>query len=120
MRLITLSLSDRLTKPIDLSMTTIEQTSSIFPTTTSMNFFPIKNMIELTVANTRLREKQLENEISKLKTRDFFEIVKHLFYLEELKNEITKEQDWKQKLKQDFLQLQRVRSIKNLFKKKIV
>jgi hypothetical protein len=60
--LITLSLSDRLTKPIDL--TTIEQTSSIFPTTTSMNFFPMKNMIELTVANNRLREKQLENQIS--------------------------------------------------------
>jgi hypothetical protein len=31
----------------------------------------------------------------------------------ELKNEITKEQDWKEKLKQDFLQLQRVRSTEN-------
>jgi len=53
-------------------LTTIEQTSSILPTqqTTaaaapSMNFFHIKNMIELTVENARLREKQLENEIGK-------------------------------------------------------
>src|SRR5215510_5137283 len=62
---IILSLSDRLTKPIDLSMMTTEQTSSILPTTISMDFFHIKNMMELTVANTRLREKQLENEIGK-------------------------------------------------------
>ncbi len=38
-----------------------------------MNFFHIKNMIELTVENARLREKQLENEIGKnLKKRRFF------------------------------------------------
>ncbi len=67
MSLITLSLSDRLTKSIDQSMMTIEQTSSILPRTTSMDFFHMKNMIELTVANTRLREKQLENEIGKKK-----------------------------------------------------
>jgi hypothetical protein len=73
MRLITLSLSDRLTKPIDLPMTTIEQTSSILPTTTSMDFFHMKNMMELTVANTRLREKQLENEIGRRKDFFFFE-----------------------------------------------
>ncbi|CAF1204156.1 unnamed protein product [Adineta steineri] len=95
---------DRLTKPIDLSMTTIDQASSILsaptpppqPSTTaaaSVNFFHIKNMIELTIENARLREKQLETEITDLKT------------------EITKEQDCRQKLEQDFLQLQRVRNI---------
>jgi hypothetical protein len=36
-----------------------------------------------------------------------------ILFLVELKNEITKEQDWKEKLKQDFLQLQRVRSTEN-------
>ncbi len=40
-----------------------------------MNFFHIKNMIELTVENARLREKQLENEIGKnLKKKDFSQI----------------------------------------------
>ena len=33
----------------------------------------------------------------------------------DLKNEITKEQDYKQKLEQDFLQLRRVRSIKKIY-----
>jgi hypothetical protein len=60
-------------------LTTIEQTSSILPTqqttaaaSSSMNFFHIKNMIELTVENARLREKQLENEIGKNKKKEDF------------------------------------------------
>ncbi|CAF1644479.1 unnamed protein product, partial [Adineta ricciae] len=80
----------------DLSMTTTDQTSSMLSgqqLTTSESFLPIKNMIESTVENARRREKHLENEIN------------------ELKNEITKEQDCKQKLQEDFLQLQRVRNI---------
>jgi hypothetical protein len=43
-----------------------------------------------------------------MKKRNFI----HLFYLAELKNEITKEHDWKEKLQQDFLRLQRVRGTK--------
>lgn len=78
-------LSDRLTKPIDLSMMAVEQTpsspslssislSSISsiqhsPATAPVNFLQIKNMIELTVENARLREKQLENEIGKEKKK---------------------------------------------------
>jgi hypothetical protein len=68
MRLISLSLSDHLTKSIDQSITTtIEQTSSILSRTTSIDFFYIKNMIELSIANSHLREKQLENVIGKKK-----------------------------------------------------
>jgi len=66
-RLISLSLSDHLTKSIDQSITTIEQTSSILSRITSMDFFYIKNMIELSIANSHLREKQLENVIGKKK-----------------------------------------------------
>jgi len=64
MRLISLSLSDHLTKSIDQSITT---TSSILSRTTSMDSFYIKNMIELSIANSHLREKQLENIIGKKK-----------------------------------------------------
>jgi hypothetical protein len=73
---------DRLIKPIDLSTTatdtsspTNEQTppsssssssSSVLPTAAAaLNFFHIKNMMELTVESARLREKQFENEIGK-------------------------------------------------------
>ncbi len=45
----------------------------------------------------------------------FFSNIELLIILVDLKNEITKEQDYKQKLRQDFLQLRRVRSIENLF-----
>ncbi len=76
---------DRLIKPIDLSITatdtsspTNEQTptasssSSGLPTAAAaLNFFHIKNMIELTVESARLREKQLENEIGKDENLDF-------------------------------------------------
>ena len=80
---------DRCIKPIDLSTTatdtsspTNEQTAStsssssssttssnsipnVLPTAAAaLNFFHIKNMIELTVESARCREKQLENEIS--------------------------------------------------------
>jgi predicted membrane GTPase involved in stress response len=72
---------DRLIKPIDLSITatdtsspTNEQqqqppptSSSSMPTAAALNFFHIKNMIELTVESARLREKQLENEIGRKK-----------------------------------------------------
>jgi hypothetical protein len=46
---------------------TVEQASSILPTqrTAALNFLHIKNFIELTVENARLRHKQLENEIGK-------------------------------------------------------
>ncbi|CAF2330303.1 unnamed protein product [Rotaria sp. Silwood2] len=98
---------DRLIKPIDLSITatdtsspTNEQTSSLsssssttLPTAAALNFFHIKNMIELTVESARLREKQLENEIV------------------DLRNELTKEQDCRQKLEQDILELRRVRNV---------
>jgi len=77
---------DRLIKPIDLSTTatdtsspTNEQTppsSSVLPTAATLNFFHIKNMIELTVESARLREKQLENEIGK--NEDLYYFV-HLF-----------------------------------------
>jgi hypothetical protein len=46
----------------------------------------------------------------------FFSNIELLIILVDLKNEITKEQDCKQKLRQDFLQLRRVRSIENSFK----
>ncbi|CAF0731045.1 unnamed protein product [Rotaria sordida] len=101
---------DRLIKPIDLSTTatdtssptTNEQTSSSLSSSSSstlptaaaaLNFFHIKNMIELTVESARLREKQLENEIV------------------DLRNELTKEQDCRQKLEQDILELRRVRNV---------
>lgn len=81
---------DRLIKPIDLSVTatdtsspTNEQTpsttssssassSSVLPTAAAaLNFFHIKNMIELTVESARLREKQLENEIGRKQKKNF-------------------------------------------------
>lgn len=61
-------LLDHLPKPIDLSMTTTDQTSSMLSgqqLTTSESILPIKNMIESTVENARRREKQLEHEISR-------------------------------------------------------
>jgi hypothetical protein len=80
---------DRLIKPIDLSTTatdtsspTNEQTppssssSSVLPTAATLNFFHMKNIIELTVESARLREKQLENEIGK--KEDLYYFV-HLF-----------------------------------------
>ncbi|CAF0747502.1 unnamed protein product [Adineta ricciae] len=104
---------DRLIKPIDLSSTstdisspTNDQTpppppilsapsssSSALPTAASLNYFHIKNMIELTVESARLREKQLENEIV------------------DLRNELTKEQGSRQKLEQDILELRRIRNV---------
>jgi hypothetical protein len=65
---------DRLIKPIDLSVTATDtssptnehiSSSSVLPTAAALNFFHIKNMIDLTVESARLREKQLENEIGK-------------------------------------------------------
>lgn len=87
---------DRLIKPIDLSTTGTDTSSptneqapsisssssssasssasasasastSVLPNTAAaLNFFHMKNMIELTVESARLREKQLENEIGTL------------------------------------------------------
>ncbi|UJR33766.1 hypothetical protein I4U23_021193 [Adineta vaga] len=102
---------DRLIKPIDLSSTStdissptneqtpppppipISSTSSNLPTAATLNFFHMKNIIELTVESARLREKQLENEIV------------------DLRNELTKEQGSRQKLEQDILELRRIRNV---------
>jgi len=77
---------DRLIKPIDLSITATDtssptneytpssssSSSSVLPTAAAaLNFFHIKNMIELTVESARLREKQLENEIGKNEDLDY-------------------------------------------------
>jgi hypothetical protein len=82
---------DRLIKPIDLSTTatdtsspTNEQTppsssSSVLPTAATLNFFHMKNIIELTVESARLREKQLENEIGKNEDLNYF-VYLFLFY----------------------------------------
>ena len=67
-------------------------------------------MIDLTVENARIREKQLENEIGKTNNKVFENRIAS--YLVDLKHEISKEQDCRQKLNHDFLQLQRVRSMK--------
>jgi hypothetical protein len=79
---------DRLIKPIDLSITATDtssptneytpssssSSSSVLPTAAAaLNFFHIKNMIELTVESARLREKQLENEIGKDENLDFLQ-----------------------------------------------
>jgi hypothetical protein len=42
------------------------------PTAAALNFFHIKNMIELTVESARLREKQLENEIGSKRRLNLF------------------------------------------------
>ena len=70
-------------------------------------------MIELTVESARLREKQLENEISNTKESKSVQLIARencFSFLADLRNELTKEQDSRQKLEEDILKLQRVRS----------
>ena len=127
---------DRLIKPIDLSITTTDissptngqtpslslsssssaaattTTAAALPTAAALNFFHVKNMIELTVESARLREKQLENEIGIYdKVKSFSSVFEYiLFCLVDLRNELTKEQDCRQKLEQDILELRRIKS----------
>jgi len=120
---------ERLIKPIDLSITTTDtssptndqppsssssSTSSVLPPTAAaaLNFFHIKNMIELTVESARLREKQLETEIGRqivflVVLIGYFGFV---FVLVDLRNELTKEQDNRQKVEQENIELRRVKS----------
>ena len=108
---------ERLIKPIDLSITTTDTsspTSSVLPPTAAaaLNFFHIKNMIELTVESARLREKQLETEIGRqivflVVLIGYFGFV---FVLVDLRNELTKEQDNRQKVEQENIELRRVKS----------
>jgi hypothetical protein len=73
------------------------------------------------VESARLREKQLENEIGKYKQElqkvsidiHMICIGSFVFLLVDLRNELSKEQDCRQKLEQDIVELRRVRSTKS-------